>query len=436
MIDVVAAEMRVAVGRQHLEHAVLDAQNRDVEGAAAEVVDGDDAGVALVEAVGERRRRRLVDDAQHFESGDAAGVARRRALRVVEVGRHGDDRAIDFGIDLALGGEELLGAMLQLAQDERGNLRRRELALAEADADDAAGFAGDAERQQLRLVAHVVDALAHEALDGVDGARRLGQEPPLRLAADEDRAVGADRHDRRHERVAALVADHDRRAVLHVRDEAVGGAEIDADDFAHSTTVFAGLAGFRAGSASSVSESGAVSSRSIVRQQVVDVVALEHPLAQRAQHRPRARSSAAAVDERVPLRRQRLQLLFVLLALVLRSAARRAAAAARHSSAGAPLVAQVADLVELLVQREHFLEQRRRHLLRRPVLRCGRPASARLRARAGTRSARSAASACDTRRSGTTSARGWRAARPAARCRSSPDETGGSARGSAARGPR
>ena len=87
---------------EHLEDAVLDPQDRDVERAAAEVVDGDEAGVPLVEAVGERRGGRLVDDAQHLEAGDAAGVARRRALRVVEVGRHGDDRAVDFGVELAL----------------------------------------------------------------------------------------------------------------------------------------------------------------------------------------------------------------------------------------------------------------------------------------------------------------------------------------------
>ena len=132
---------------EHLEDAVLDAQDRDVEGAAAEVVDRDDAGVPLVEAVGERRRGRLVDDAQHLEAGDAAGVARGGALRVVEVGGHGDDRAIDFGVELALLGEERLGAVLQLAQDERGDLRRRELAVAEADPHDAAGFAADAERK-------------------------------------------------------------------------------------------------------------------------------------------------------------------------------------------------------------------------------------------------------------------------------------------------
>ena len=150
--------------------AVLDAENRDVEGAAAEVVDGDDAGVALVEAVGERGRRRLVDDAQHVEAGNAAGVARRRPLRVVEIRGHRDDGAIDLGIDVALLGEERFGAVLQLAEDEGRDLRRRELAVAEPDADHAARLAGDAERKQPRFVADVVDALAHEPLHGVDGA--------------------------------------------------------------------------------------------------------------------------------------------------------------------------------------------------------------------------------------------------------------------------
>ena len=56
---------------------------------------------------------------------------------VVEVRGQRDHRAIDFRIDVTLGGEEFLGAPLQIAQDERGNFRRGELTLAEADADDA-----------------------------------------------------------------------------------------------------------------------------------------------------------------------------------------------------------------------------------------------------------------------------------------------------------
>ena len=40
-VEVVAARMRVAVGRLHLEHAVADFEDRNVEGAAAKIVHGD-----------------------------------------------------------------------------------------------------------------------------------------------------------------------------------------------------------------------------------------------------------------------------------------------------------------------------------------------------------------------------------------------------------
>ena len=119
LVEVVAAKMRVAVGRLDLDHALADLENRDVERAAAKVVDGNRLVFLLVEAVGKRRRRRLVDDAHHFEPGDLSGVFRRLALRVVEVRRNGDD---GLGDRLA---EIFFGGLLQLLQNHRGDFRRR-----------------------------------------------------------------------------------------------------------------------------------------------------------------------------------------------------------------------------------------------------------------------------------------------------------------------
>ena len=70
-VEVLAAEERVAGGRDDLEHAVADLEDRDVERAAAEVVHRDLALDVLAEAVRERRRGRLVDDADDVEAGDA-----------------------------------------------------------------------------------------------------------------------------------------------------------------------------------------------------------------------------------------------------------------------------------------------------------------------------------------------------------------------------
>ena len=96
LVEVVAAEVRVAVGGAHLEHALPEVEDGDVERAAAEVEHEDRLVVLLVETVGERGRGRLVDDALDVEAGDLAGVLGGLALRVVEVRRDGDDRLGDL----------------------------------------------------------------------------------------------------------------------------------------------------------------------------------------------------------------------------------------------------------------------------------------------------------------------------------------------------
>ncbi len=117
-VQVVAAQGRVAAGRQHLEHALLQPQHGEVEGAAAQIVDRVKSFGALVQTVGQRRRRRLVHQAQHFEAGNARGIAGRSACGIVEIGRDGDDGPFDRLL------QRFFGALTQGLQNLGGNLDR------------------------------------------------------------------------------------------------------------------------------------------------------------------------------------------------------------------------------------------------------------------------------------------------------------------------
>ena len=103
LVEVVAAEVGVAVDREHLEDAVADVEDRDVERAAAEVEDGDLLVLLLVQPVRQRRRGRLVEDPRDLQPGDLAGVLGRLPLGVVEVGRDGDDRLAHLLAQVVLG---------------------------------------------------------------------------------------------------------------------------------------------------------------------------------------------------------------------------------------------------------------------------------------------------------------------------------------------
>ncbi len=227
-VEVVATEVRVAVGGEHLEDAVVDPEDRDVEGSAAQVVDRDHALREPLEPIGQRRGGRLVDDPQHVQPGDAAGVLGRLALGVVEIGGHGDDGTLDRLAQVGLGLE------LERAQDLRRHLGRRHLAVARADRDDL-GARHDLERHVARLLANVLPPSPHEALDRADGARRISRELPARRLANHD-AVGRVGHDRRQELPPLGVGNNaGHTAGVHVCDEAVGGPEVNADDARHGS---------------------------------------------------------------------------------------------------------------------------------------------------------------------------------------------------------
>ena len=120
----------------------------------------------LIQPVGQRGSCRFVHQAQHFESGNAPGILRSLALRIVEIRGHRDDSLGDGRV------EKALGVALELTQNERGNLRRSEGLVAEFDAKHFAllEVIGKTEREELQFLCDVFDAAAHQALDGIDCA--------------------------------------------------------------------------------------------------------------------------------------------------------------------------------------------------------------------------------------------------------------------------
>ncbi len=204
-VVVVAAEVRVAVGRLHFEDAVADFEHRHVERTAAEVEHEDRLVAFFVETVRERRRRRLVDDAQHFETGDLARVLRCLPLRVVEVRRHRDDR---FGHAFA---EIRRCVVHQFLENHRADLLRRVILAVDLDGE----------------------VRAHVPLDRGDRAVRVGDGLALCQLSDEPFAGLREGHDRRRRAIAFGVGDDGGALPLHHGDDGVGRAEVDADHFSH-----------------------------------------------------------------------------------------------------------------------------------------------------------------------------------------------------------
>ena len=240
LVEVFATEEGVAVGRQHLELLLAihigDLDDRDVERAATQVIDSNLAIAlfGLVHAEGQRGRRRLVDDALDFQTGDTPGVLGRLTLAVVEVRRHRDHGLGHFFAQIVFGG------LFHLAQHFGRHLRRCHFLVLGFNPGVAVVRLDD-------LVGHQVDVLldrifgelaADQSLDGVESVLRIGDGLALGGCAHERLAVfqiGDDRGGRA--RAFRVFEDLDLTA-FHHRNAAVGGAEVDTDNLAHGEFTF------------------------------------------------------------------------------------------------------------------------------------------------------------------------------------------------------
>mmetsp|Transcript_18137 Transcript_18137/g.45694 ORF Transcript_18137/g.45694 Transcript_18137/m.45694 type:complete len:202 (+) Transcript_18137:1999-2604(+) len=191
------------------------------------------AGVLLVQAVRDGGGGGLVDDAQHVEARDLAGVLGGLALGVVEVGGHGDHRALD----LLVGAQERLRSLLHLDQHHGGDLLGLEdLLLALVLHDNlgdvmGAGAHGEGPQLDVRLHGGVLELAANQTLGvensvgGVHGGLVLGSITDQTLSVSERHIGGGGA-------VALIVGDDLHTPVLVDTHAGVRGAQIDANDSA------------------------------------------------------------------------------------------------------------------------------------------------------------------------------------------------------------
>src|SRR5690606_35007530 len=94
-VEVVPAEVRVAVGGENFHGAFFHFQNGDVKGSAPEVEDDDLFVLLFLKTISQRGGGWLVDDTANVETGDLTCIFSGLPLRVVEIRRHSNDSLVD-----------------------------------------------------------------------------------------------------------------------------------------------------------------------------------------------------------------------------------------------------------------------------------------------------------------------------------------------------
>ena len=239
-VEVVAAEVGVAGRGTNLDHSLADIEQAHIEGSAAEVEDQYGFVGLFVHAVRECRSGRLVDDPQNLEARDPAGVFGGVSLRVVEVGRNGDDRFLDLLT------EELARVVDELAQHEGTDLLRCVFLAAHVEAGLTVVTRHDVEADRFGFLGDLVVVTSDEAFRRVDRALRIQDRLPSGKLTHQALAALGERHHRRRRPRSLDIGDHHRLAALPACDDRVGGAQVYTHSSRHDSFLSIGPAGEQA----------------------------------------------------------------------------------------------------------------------------------------------------------------------------------------------
>jgi len=103
VIKVVTAQTCIAVGSENFNYAVADLDDGYIERTAAQIIYHNLLLFFIVKTVGQRCRRRLVDDTFYIQSCNSSGIFRSLTLSIVKVGRNRDNGLRYFFSQIAFG---------------------------------------------------------------------------------------------------------------------------------------------------------------------------------------------------------------------------------------------------------------------------------------------------------------------------------------------
>ena len=205
-IEIITAEMAVAVGGFDFEDTIRQIQDGYIESAAAEVIDEEAMFFAvfdLIEAVSQRGCGRFVDDTKDIQPCDLAGILGRLTLCIGEISRAGDDCIGDFFAEISFCID------LQLLQDHRRNF--------------------------LRSIGFVINGdfvvAAHVTFDRNDGAMRVRYRLAFCQLADQTFTGLGEADNRWGQARTFRIRNDDRLAAFHDGNNRVCSPQIDTNNF-------------------------------------------------------------------------------------------------------------------------------------------------------------------------------------------------------------